>query len=424
MKLTARDKNLIWHPFTQMQLEPEALAIRSGTGAILLDESGKEYIDAIASWWVNLHGHAEPSIAGAIAEQATKLEHVIFAGCTHEPAVEVAEKLLKLLPQNQTRVFYSDNGSTAVEVALKMALQYWHNLGENKYKILVLEGGYHGDTFGAMSLAGKSDFSSPFHRYLFEVVQIATPLVGLEDRAILDLERELETGDTAAFIFEPLCQGVAGMRMYQAGILERLVSTCKAHNVITIADEVMTGFGRTGKTFACEHLTTQPDIFAISKAITGGFLPLGVTTCSERIFQAFLSNDKRNALLHGHSYSGNPIACAAANASMKLFDTMQTVERIQRIQASHKTFLADLSADPRVENCRSIGIIAAFDVKTTGAGDYFDDVRDKLYEFYISRGLLLRPLGRSVYILPPLCISKEQLDQVYMGIFDSLSCVA
>lgn len=410
MNLSDRDKNLIWHPFTPQNNSPN-IAIVSGDGALLFDENGNEYIDAVSSWWTNLFGHANPQIASAIKNQVDKLEHVIFAGFTHQPAIELSEGLLALLPSAQSRVFFSDNGSTCVEVALKMAIQYWYNQGTEKTTIIAFKNAYHGDTFGAMSVGARGFFNQPFESFLFDVEFIDLPNEDKFEAVSSHFQQIIQSKKVAAFIFEPLIQGSAGMQMYDAKYLDKLVEIAQKNEVICIADEVMTGFGRTGKTFATDYLENKPDIFCLSKGITGGFLPLGITTCSKKIHDAFISNDKMKTFFHGHSYTGNPLACAAANASLELLSNTQLT--INDLVSWQTELSASLKKNPKIENFRQLGTIVAFDVKTNANSDYFNNLRDVLYDNFIKRGVLLRPLGNTVYILPPYVISKEQLKKVY-----------
>ena len=431
MNLSERDHHLIWHPFTQQQTAAPNIAITHGKSALLYDEHGNEYIDAVSSWWTNLFGHANPDIAESIKKQLDILEHVIFAGFTHQPAIELAEKLLKLMPSTQSRVFFSDNGSTCVEVALKMAIQYWHNQNIEKTTIIAFKNAYHGDTFGAMSVGARGVFNRPFESYMFEVKFVDLPTDENMEQVLVDFTQIIQTQKTAAFIFEPLVQGSAGMLMYKAEYLDKLLEIAQQHGVICIADEVMTGFGRTGKVFASDYLQHKPDIFCLSKGITGGFLPLGVTTCTQQIYEAFLSEDKLKTFFHGHSYTGNPLACAAANASLELMNNAQlTINDVVEWQTE---FSSTLKEHPKIENLRQIGTIVAFEVKTDAdynllqdiavsvpaeqlkntTSNYFNDLRDFLYGNFIKRGVLLRPLGNTVYILPPYIITKEQLQRVY-----------
>ncbi len=389
------------------------VAIVRGEGALLYDEDGREYIDAISSWWVNVHGHAHPYIAERVAEQLRSLEHVIFAGFTHEPAVILAERLLKVLPDNQSRIFYSDNGSTAVEVAVKMALQYWRNRGHKRQKLIVLSNSYHGDTFGAMSVSVRDLFTEPFWELLFDVVVVDAPVGGKGDEALAQLERAVNSDDIAAFIFEPLLQGAGGMIVYDAVPLDRMLALCKEYKIPTIADEVLTGFGRTGKFFASDYLINKPDIICLSKGLTGGTMALGATSCTEEIYEAFLSDDKRKSLFHGHSYTGNPIACAAALASLDLFEKKETWDDVARVSLRQKAFVSAISKHERVRNPRRIGTVMAFDVAAKGKTGYLNNLRDWMNDFCIDRRVIVRPLGNVMYLIPPYCMTDSQLESVY-----------
>ena len=421
--LSERDSKIIWHPFTQMKTAAAPIAIVKGEGAKLYDEAGNIYIDAIASWWTNLHGHAHPHIAAALRNQAETLEHVIFADFTHKPAVELAERLLAKMPQNQARIFYSDNGSTAVEVAIKMAFQYWYNIGKPRKKIIALEGAYHGDTFGAMAVGERSAFSAPFNPFLFDVLFVEAPLPGKEEMALAQLKKVItdHPEQIAAFIFEPLVQGSGGMRMYKAEALDAMLQLCIEEDIILIADEVMTGFGRTGKMWATDYLQNKPDIFCLSKGLTGGTMAFGATTCTAKIFDAFWSDDKLKTLFHGHSCTGNPLACSVALASLDLMEKPETWDNIRRIENAHQNFSKKLLGNPLVKNLRQQGVILAFDIDNAQNTSYFNNLRDRIWHFFINKKLLLRPLGNTVYILPPYCITAEELDKVYNGIEELLS---
>ncbi|MCW3119663.1 MAG: bioA [Chitinophagaceae bacterium] len=401
-----------------MQSTDLPLGIVRGEGACLYDENGRKYIDAISSWWVNIHGHAHPYIADKVYDQLKKMEHVIFAGFTHEPAVELAEKLLSILPGNQSKIFYSDNGSTAVEVALKMSLQYWNNQGITKNKILAFEHSYHGDTFGAMSVSGRSGFTKPFAGLLFDVIHIPPPVSGLKEESLSALTTAIANAenDIAAFIFEPLVLGAGGMLMYEAGELDELIALCRQKNILIIADEVMTGFGRTGKLFASAQLKNKPDIICLSKGITGGTMPLGATSCIEKIFNGFLSDDKAKTFFHGHSYTANPIACAAALASYDLLVNPVCGNNIKKITESHEGFIERNKANLFLKNIRSTGTILAMDFINNEQISYFNSLRDTLYNFFLSKGIILRPLGNTVYVMPPYCITEEELNAVYGAI--------
>lgn len=419
MNLAERDKEVIWHPYTQMKNPLPHIPIVRGEGVYVYDESGKKYIDAVSSWWVNIHGHAHPHIAAKVAEQLKTLEHVIFAGFTHEPAVQLAERLLPLLPGKQEKVFYTDNGSTAVEVALKMCLQYWTNTTKQpRAKILAFKEAYHGDTFGAMSVSGRSIFTDPFASLLFDVEFIELP----DAKNIEQIKSRISylSNEVACFIFEPMVLGTAGMVMYEAGHLDELIAACQKHGILTIADEVMTGFGRTGRLFACEALQNSPDIFCLSKGLTGGTMPLGVTTCNAKIFDAFLSDDKLKTLYHGHSYTANPVACAASLASMDILLNAETLPNIQRISVRHAAFAEKVKAHPKLKDVRQTGTILAMEWETGNDTSYLSGLRDRLYNYFLERGIILRPLGNIIYILPPYVISNDDLDYIYQTILTAL----
>ncbi|GAB4134860.1 MAG: adenosylmethionine--8-amino-7-oxononanoate transaminase [Bacteroidia bacterium] len=411
------DKALIWHPFTpQLNAEPNIPLVKA-VGALLFDENGKAYIDAISSWWVNLHGHSHPHIAAAIAAQANELEHVLFSGYTHRPAVKLAELLLERLPY-MSKVFYSDDGSTAVEVALKMAFQYWHNLDRPKRKVIAFENAYHGDTFGSMSVGARNVFSAAFEKHLFEVAFIPLPVKGCEEASRLAMEAVLQSDDVAAFIFEPLIQGAGGMNVYDAAQLDKLISMCRAKNVICIADEVMTGFGRTGNFFATDYCNEQPDIICLSKGITGGFMPLGATICRKFIHDAYLTSDRTKTFFHGHSYTGNPLACAAGVASMELMQKEQTFAAINRIAERFQEFAFKNRLHTAVKSVRYLGAILAIEFKSQEETGYLNKVADHVHRFFIERGIVLRPLGNVVYVIPPYCTTDEQLSTVFVALED------
>jgi adenosylmethionine-8-amino-7-oxononanoate aminotransferase len=416
--LSERDLKVIWHPYTQMQTALPPIPIVKGEGALLFDENGKEYIDAVSSWWTNIHGHANKYIAQKVSEQLLQLEHVIFAGFTHQPAVELAERLLAILPSNQTKVFYSDNGSTAVEVAIKMCLQYWHNQGVKRTKVLAFRNAYHGDTFGAMAVSGRSAFTAAFDSLLFEVEFIDLPTA--ENMKQIKSRISYLRSELACFIFEPLIQGSAGMVMYEAGYLNELMAHCKAEGILTIDDEVFTGFGRTGKNFACNYVTEQPDIMCFSKGLTGGTMAFGLTTCTQHIYNAFLSTDKMKTLFHGHSYTANPVACAASLASLDLFLAPETPKNIERIVAAHQAFAIKIKDHPKIKTIRQTGTILAMEWQTGEDTNYFSSLRDKLYKYFLDAGIILRPLGNVIYILPPYCITDAQLNYIYSKITDAL----
>ncbi|SFD62000.1 adenosylmethionine-8-amino-7-oxononanoate aminotransferase [Chitinophaga sp. CF118] len=417
MTLSERDQQVIWHPYTQMQTAPAPVGIVRGEGALLFDEEDNSYIDATSSWWVNIHGHAHPHIAKQLAAQATELQHCIFAGYTHSPAVNLAERLLPILPGKQQRVFYSDNGSTAVEVALKMCIQYWHNKGEKRTKILAFSNSYHGDTFGAMSVSSRSVFTRVFDDFLFDVHFIDTPTK--ENIAALKATIDtLNPADIAAFIFEPLIQGAGGMLMYEAGVFDELLQHCRQHQIMLIADEIMTGFGRTGRNFATENVSSPPDIICLSKGLTGGSIALGITTCTSEIYEAFLSDSKLKTLFHGHSFTANPLACVIALASLDLFLLPSCTEQRVRVETKHRQFSQQLYKMEKVKNVRIQGTIIAFEIITDTEDSYTNQLADYLSRFFREKRIMLRPLGNTLYIMPPYCITDEQLDTVYKSIVD------
>lgn len=397
----------------------DPVAIVQGRGTLLFDEKGNSYIDAVSSWWVNLHGHAHPYIAEKIYRQALQLEQVIFAGFTHQPAIDLAERLLQILPQGFSKIFYSDNGSTSTEVALKMAIQYWWNRQQDnrirpRNKILAFNNGYHGDTFGAMSVSDRSVFTLAFHDLLFEVIFVDTPTAGNLDELVSVIEQHAD--EICAFIYEPLVQGAGGMKMYDAHYMNALLKCVKQHDIICIADEVMTGFGRTGKLFATDHLDEKPDIICLSKGLTGGTMALGVTACSDRIYDAYVTDDKRKTFFHGHSFTANPLACTAALASMALLLKESTLEAIAWISQENKKFASMLETRPWrtgiVKNIRCLGTILAFEI-AHGKDEYLNDISTNITRKSLDNGIYLRPLGNTVYIMPPYCITYEELHRVY-----------
>jgi adenosylmethionine-8-amino-7-oxononanoate aminotransferase len=431
--LTERDRKAIWHPYTQAKIAPPPLPIVYADGVYLYTENGERILDGISSWWVNIHGHNHPRLNEALANQARKVDHVLFAGCTHRPGVELAERLLAILPSGLTRIFYSDNGSTAVEVALKMAYQYWRNLGQrHRRTFITLHHAYHGDTLGAMSASEDSIFTRPFASLLFEVKRADAPYcyrcpLGLQrDACQIDclgnLEHLLqESGDTvAAVVVEPMLQGAGGMLVWPAEFLAGVRRLCDEHGTLMIADEVLTGFGRTGKMFACEHAAVSPDIVCLSKALTAGYLPLGVTSATESIYAAFLSDDRSNTFFHGHSYTANPLACSVALASLDLFEEFPVLQRVQALESLMKKRLEPLESLPHIGEVRvlgGVGIVELVEDKVTkAAGGYLDGLGPQLSSEFLKRGLLLRPLGNVLYFMPPYVITGEEtewaLDQI------------
>jgi len=408
----------IWHPFTQHSLgEPIPLVTRS-EGAALYTADGSRVIDAISSWWVTTHGHCHPRIMAAIAEQAGKLDQIIFAGWTHEPAEEVARRLLAMMPPELTRVFFSDSGSTSVEVALKMALGFWRNRGEDRHRILVLQHGYHGDTIGGMSVGERGVFNQAYAPLLFDVGTI--PFPGADPQPSYNaLESECAAG-AAAFIVEPLVLGAGGMLMYPPAVLAEFAAICRRHGVLLIADEVMTGWGRTGTLLACEQAGVVPDILCLSKGLTGGAVPLAVTLASEAIYDAHLSPDLARMFFHSSSYTANPIACAAAAANLAIWEEEPVLDRVALLASRQAERLARLADNPAIVNLRRLGTIAAFEVRASVSG-YLSEIGPRLMAFFRERGVLLRPLGNTIYVMPPYCIDDPDLDAIYAAIEEGIA---
>jgi adenosylmethionine---8-amino-7-oxononanoate aminotransferase len=409
-----KDLQYVWHPFTHLKYAETPINIIRSEGSYYFDENGNKYIDGISSWWVNLHGHSHPYIAKKVYEQLSTNAHSIFSGFTHPQAIELSERLLQHLPKNFSKVFFSDNGSTSVEVALKMALQFWHNQNKAKTKIIAFENAYHGDTFGSMSVGERNVFTSAFSPLLFDVLRLPVPTKENIDEVKQQLNQFIQSEKAGAFVFEPLILGAGGsMQMYEASLLDELILLCKQHKVITIADEVMTGFYRTGKFFATDYLENKPDIICLSKGITGGVMPLGVTVCAQFIYDAYISEDKHKTFFHGHSYTANPAACAAALASMDLLEGKETIKNIQQITLSHESFKEKIKVHPKILAIRNLGTIIAIEIKTPEEGGYLSNLAEKISSYFIQRGILLRPLGNVLYILPPYCISQNDLTYIY-----------
>lgn len=420
LDLVERDRRVLWHPYTQHQTAAPPLPIRWGSGVWLETMHGQRVLDGISSWWVNIHGHSHPFLNQALIDQAIKLEHVMFAGFTHEPAVELAEKLVNILPAGLRRVFYSDNGSTAVEVALKMAYQYWLNRGQNRRTFVALTNAYHGDTFGAMAASDRSPFTEPFRPLLFNVQRASLPDTARSnfdgadnDPSARSLEAILEKHhrNIAAVIVEPMLQGAGGMIMWEPEYLKQIRELCDTYDFLLIADEVLTGFGRTGKMFACEHAGISPDIICLSKALTAGYLPLGATVATEEIYEGFLSDDRAKTFFHGHSYTANPLACAVASASLDLFESAKTMRKVANLEKAFREKFAPFADLDCVSNVRTIGAVAAIELKTTDAG-YLAEIGPKIHQEFLRREILLRPLGNVLYFMPPYCITDFEVDWV------------
>jgi adenosylmethionine-8-amino-7-oxononanoate aminotransferase len=433
--LSDRDRACLWHPYTQMKIAPDPIPVVRGEGVWLYTEDGKRLLDGTSSWWVNIHGHSHPKLNDALATQARTLEHVMFAGVTHEPAVELAERLTSILPAGLGRIFYSDNGSTAVEAALKMAYQYWQNRGRRgRREFVALNHAYHGDTFGAMSVSENSIFTKAFQPLLFNAHRAYSPYcfrcpLGLERSSceidcLQGLRRLLETQNDsiAAVIVEPMLQGAGGMIVWPKEFLSGVREICDRYDVLMIADEVLTGFGRTGRMFACEHAGISPDILCLSKALTGGYLPLAVTAATEKVYNAFFSDDRTKALFHGHSYTANPLGCAVAIASLKLFDEEQTLQRVQRMELQFRARLNRLRDHPLIADVRGIGGVAVMELRT-GQGGYLDDIGPKLTREFVKRGLLLRPMGNILYFMPPYVITESEVDWAFDQMGEVLNVV-
>ena len=423
----------IWHPFTQAHADPEPLRVVSAQGVYLHTDDGRQIIDAISSWWVNLHGHCHPRLVAAVAAQAGSLDHVLLAGFSHPTVEQLTQKLQQVVPPSLRHIFYSDDGSTAVEVALKLAVQYWQNRGRaEKRSIVALEHAYHGDTSGAMSVSADSGFTDPFASFRFPVHRVPSAYclrcpVGKERAtcqidcidALGELLRQ-KSEEIAALIVEPLLQGAGGMIVHPVGFLQWVRELCTSHDVLLIADEVLTGFGRCGKMFACDVAGIAPDLMCLSKGITGGMLPLGATLCTETIFQEFSGPGR--SFFHGHSYTGNPVICAAAVANLEIFETEDVFARIDAISLHHRERLCRLASHASVDETRQIGTIAAIELKAPDPG-YYSELKPRLYKFFLDQGVLLRPLGNVIYVLPPYVITTQELDYVYDVIEEALAKV-
>jgi adenosylmethionine-8-amino-7-oxononanoate aminotransferase len=420
--LSERDGDVIWHPYTPQKYGPNTIPISKGEGVFLIDTDGRTYIDCISSWWVTIHGHGHPYIAEKIYRQALELEQVIFAGFTHEPAVLLAERLLPILPGKFSKIFYSDNGSTAVEVAIKMAVQFWWNQGiVSRRKIFAFRNAYHGDTFGAMSVSGRSIFTAAFESFMFEVIYLGIPSQNNfeENKILIDTHAE----ETACFIYEPLLQGAGGMNMYSPDSMDELLDYIQDKAIVCIADEVLTGFGRTGSLFAGEQINHKADIICLSKGLTGGTMAMGVTACTASVHEAFQSDDRLKTFFHGHSFTANPIACAAALASLDLLLSENCRQQIRMINVKHHDFagrlkLAELP-EGLIQNVRILGTIIAFELDTSEK-NYLNKAGISLTAKAMQQAVFLRPLGNTIYLMPPYCITEDQLETVYQVIISSL----
>ena len=431
--LVARDLRHVWHPFTQHGTEAPPLPILGARGASLFDAEGQEILDVVSSWWTCTHGHAHPKLNEALARQADRFEHVMFAGFTHRPAVDLATRLAALLPGDLSRVFFSDDGSTAVEVALKIAFQYWDNRGETRRRAFIsFDGGYHGDTLGAMSLGRGSGFFNLFRGLMCQVAVLPFPSTFEGDEAAEDRENGALTAfedrvwngaqDIAALIIEPLLQGAGGMRICRPAFLRRLVETAREAGILVIFDEVATGFGRTGTLFAMEQAGVVPDLVCLSKGLTAGYMPMAVTVARDTLFESFRGDTFDRALAHGHSFTANPLACAVAVRSLELFEEEATLSRIAQIESQHREFIAELRGRDDVVRPRVLGSILAFDFK--GEAGYQSDPSNALKAWFLARGLNVRPLGPTLYLMPPYCITDAELTRAYAGLIEGLDWLA
>ena len=413
-KLSERDKKHLWHPLTQHKVHPEMLAIARAEGVLLFDEDGKDYVDGIASWYTCMYGHCNPYILERVSAQMKRLDQVVFSGFTHEPAIKLSEKLIKILPHNQEKLFFSDNGSTATEIGIKMALQYHFNKGEKRNVLLAFEEGFHGDTFGAMSVSGLSVYNGPFEDFFIEVERIPVPTKENIGKILSELKERLQQNNVAGFIYEPLVQGAAAMKIHDADGLDQILALLKEHEVLTIADEVMTGFGKTGRFFASDFMETKPDIMCLSKALTAGLVPMGLTTCTQEVYMAFYSDDMAKGLFHGHTYTANPLACTAALAALELLQADEIQSGIKKITQWHQEFDREIKNHNKVANTRQLGVIYALDLDVEM--ERYGNFRDKLFKHFMDHGVFLRPLGNTIYILPPFVTTKEQMDRIYNAI--------
>lgn len=416
--LSDLDRKFVWHPFTQAKTAAVPIPIVRAEGVWLYAEDGKKYLDANSSWWTNIHGHGNTYLAEKLQEQFCTIDHIIFAGVTHPKAVELSERIIAFSGDHYSKVFFSDNGSTSVEVALKMCYQFWYNRGISKKRFLAIEGAYHGDTFGAMSVGQRGYFNEPFEHLFFDVDFIEFPTARNGEILLQKVEDLFASGDFAGFIFEPLVQGAAGMRMYDAVWLGKAIQLAKKYQVLTVADEVMTGFYRTGKPLAMHYLKERADIICLSKGLTGGVLPLGLTVATQTVYDAFLANETTKALLHGHSFTGNALACAVACASLDLLQKQETLRQIESITESHRSFVAQHKGHPGLMDVRSYGTILAIELDVDNQSSYFSSIRDEAYRYFLERGLLIRPLGNVVFINPPYCISADELRMLYSNILE------
>lgn len=397
------------------------LPIVKAKGSLLFDENGKQYIDGIASWYTCMYGHCNPYILERVYQQMQQLDQVVFSGFTHKPAIELSEELIKILPKNQEKLFFSDNGSTSTEIGIKMALQYHFNQGRKRKVLMAFENGFHGDTFGAMSVSSLSVYNGPFEELFLEVERIPVPTADNLESTLEKLEARLKKNDIAGFIYEPLVQGAAAMLMHDASHLDSILKLLKENGILLIADEVMTGFGKTGSNFASDHIPTKPDIICMSKALTAGLIPMAVTSCSQEVYDAFYSDEISKGLFHGHTYTANPLACTAALAGLQLLQSQEMQDNITRVIKSHQEFNIEIKKHPKVAQTRQTGVIFALDLNVKM--ERYGNVRDRLFKHFMDNGVYLRPLGQTIYILAPYVITDEELQQIYGAIKSALEVV-
>lgn len=421
MNLTDRDKKHLWHPLTQHKLHKTMLPIVKAKGAVLTDDKGNDYIDGISSWYTSVYGHCNDYILEKVQAQMQQLDQVVFSGFTHKPAIELSEELIKILPNNQQKIFFSDNGSTSTEIGIKMALQYHFNNGEKRNVMLAFEDGFHGDTFGAMSVSSLSVYNGPFEDFFIDVERIPVPTEDNIEAILSQIEELVNTKAIAGFVYEPLVQGAAAMKMHNAEGLNKILQTLKKHNVLLVADEVMTSFGKTGKYFASDYIDVKPDVMCMSKALTAGLLPMAVTSCTQQVYDAFYDDDISKGLFHGHTYTANPLACAAALAGLELLQSTEMQDNIARITASHKQFNEEVKNHPKVGATRQLGVIYALDLNIKM--ERYGNLRDKLFKHFMDSGVFLRPLGNTIYILAPFVTTDKQLQKIYNSIKEALEIV-
>ncbi|WP_304132258.1 adenosylmethionine--8-amino-7-oxononanoate transaminase [Mesonia mobilis] len=409
--LVERDQQHIWHPLTQHKLKKEMLPIKKASGVWLTDDAGKKYIDGISSWYTAVYGHCNEDITEKVAAQMKNLDQVVFSGFTHEPAIKLSEALVEILPEGQQKIFFNDNGSTATEIGIKMALQYHYNQQNDRKVMLAFEEGFHGDTFGAMSVSDLSVYNGAFQDHFIAVKRIPVPNGENTEEILKQIEEIHRETPLAGFIYEPLVQGAAAMKMHDAKSLNEILKLCKQNDIVLVADEVMTGFGKTGKNFASYYIEIKPDIVCMSKALTAGLLPMGATSCKQKVFDAFYDEDIAKGLFHGHTYTANPLACTAALAGVELLTSEEMQKNIKRIEASHLAFQEKVKNYKLVKNTRCIGTIFALDLAVENSR--YGNLRDKIYNFFMNHGVYLRPLGNTIYIACPYVITAEELNRIY-----------